>query len=89
MTLISFIVAMWMTSLAVPCLSNSRKIYLARITAFGGSYNASGMVPAEDLAIEHINNRSILSGYKLAFTELQKINVCDQLYHKIVYAYII
>ena len=36
------------------------------------------MVPAEDLAIEHINNhRSILPGYTLAFTDLKKIDVCD------------
>ena len=67
-----------MISIAVHCLCSSRTIYLARITAYGGSYNASGMVPAEDLAIEHINNhRSILPGYTLAFSDLKKINVCD------------
>ena len=78
MALISFIRAMWMTSIAVHCLSSSRTIYLARIAAYGGSYNASGMVPAEDLAIEHINNHSsILPGYTLAFTDLKKIDVCD------------
>ena len=87
MALISIIRAMWMTSIAVHCLGSSRTIYLARISVYGGSYNASGMVPAEDLAMEHVNNhRSILPGYTLAFSDLKKIDVCDLILHKTSHA---
>ncbi|KAL5469513.1 hypothetical protein EMCRGX_G030776 [Ephydatia muelleri] len=43
------------------------------------------MVPAEDLATEHINNhRSILPGYTLAFSDLKKIDITGSVYSDVL-----
>lgn len=53
--------------------SGATPLYFSFITSFGQfGYNASGVVPAVDLALEQINNRSdLLAGYKLGYLRLQ------------------
>ena len=48
------------------------------ITSFGQfGFNASGVVPAADIALEDINNNpSILNGYHLTYDQVRDSQVC-------------
>ena len=47
--------------------NNTTELYIAFITSFGGQYVSSGTVPAVEMALEEINNRSdVLPNYKLS-----------------------
>lgn len=47
------------------------------ITSFGGSgFNSSGIIPAVDLALEHVNARpDLLAGYKFLYLSVQDSEV--------------
>ena len=56
------------------------------VTSFGQSgFNASGVVPAADIALEDINNHpDVLQGYNLMYDKVRDSQVC--LYNNIINA---
>ena len=50
------------------------------VTSFGQSgFNASGVVPAADIALEDINNHpDVLQGYHLMYDEVRDSQVCTK-----------
>ena len=62
--------------------SNTTTLHFSFITSFGRlGFNASGVVPAVDLALEQINSRSdLLAGYELRYPILRDSEVHVHIY---------
>lgn len=54
-------------------------VYFSFVTSFGRfGFNASDIIPAVDLALEHINSRSdLLAGYELGYLSVRDSKVSD------------
>ena len=42
-------------------------LYIALMQSFGGGYTSAGVIPGIQVALDEINNRSILPGYSLHY----------------------
>lgn len=68
-----------------PCVNETdppKPLFIAFFTSFGGAYKSSGAIPAVDLALDLINNKSkpvarsnILPGFHLNYTRVYDIIV--------------
>ena len=57
------------------------------VTSFGQSgFNASGVVPAADIALEDINNHpDVLQGYNLMYDKVRDSQVCHNIMHACIF----